>query len=143
MKMFVLFMQVRGKANTCSYSITCSSDTCNQVIDLTDIMVKDVVVAGLADEEIKKEVLGWSGLDDKNLAGTVTFIEAKEMAHDALATKPINAGLSSYKAKTKQDSKPKSKVLCKECRVEMDKYVWNKRHGKMIEYSLCLSCWKK
>ena len=122
------YAKVRGKANTCSYSITCSSDTCNQVIDFTDIMVKDVVVAGLADEEIK-EVLEWSDLDDNNLAGTVTFIEAKEMAREALATKPINAGLSSYKAKTKQDSKPKSKVLCKECRVEMDKYVWNKRQG--------------
>ena len=83
------YAKVRGKVNTCSYSITCSSDICNQVIDFTDIMVEDVVVAGLADEETKKEVLGWSDLDN-NLAGTVTFIEAKEMARDALATIPIN-----------------------------------------------------
>ena len=32
---------------------------------------------------------------------------------------------------------------CNGCSVEMEKYSWSKRHGKMIEHSLCLPCWKK
>ena len=33
-------------------------DGCNQVIDFTDIILKDVMVTGLAYEGIHKEVLG-------------------------------------------------------------------------------------
>ena len=52
--------------------------------DFTDIIVKDVLVAGLVDEDIKKDVLGWSELDTKDVNETVAFIESKEMARDAL-----------------------------------------------------------
>ena len=43
------YAKVRGKAATCSYSVDCSSGTCTQVIDFTNIMVKDVIIAGLVD----------------------------------------------------------------------------------------------
>ena len=136
------YAKVKGKAATCSYTIKCTSDTCNRIIDFTDTMVKDVVIANLADEDIKKDVLGWSELDDSNLDDTIKFIEAKEMARDALSRPPTNAGLSNYK-KGKQVPKQKVKVLCNDCKVEIDKYVWNKRMNKMIECSLCLQCWRK
>ena len=58
---------MKGKAATCSYSIVCSGEGCTQANDFTDIMVKDVVISGLADEDVKKEVLGWSDLDNKTL----------------------------------------------------------------------------
>jgi hypothetical protein len=48
-------------------------------------MVKDVVISGLVDEEIKKEVLGWSDLDEKSIEETIT------------SKAPIAAGVSSYK----------------------------------------------
>ena len=91
------FAKLKGKAATCSYFIACSSGTCTQVIDFTDIMVKDVFIAGLVDDEIKKEVLGWAELDNESADATVRFIEAKEMARNALNKQPINAGLSAYK----------------------------------------------
>ena len=91
------YAKVKGKAATCSYSVVCSSGACAQINDFTDVMVKDVVISGLVDEDIKKEVLGWSDLDDKTLEETITFIEAKEMARDALSKGPIAAGLSTYK----------------------------------------------
>ena len=47
--------------------------------DYTDTIVKDVLVAGLADKCIKNEVLGWSNLDTKTVNETITFIESKEM----------------------------------------------------------------
>ena len=45
--------RLKGKASTCSYTCTCPKDGCNQVIDFTDIILKDVTVPGLADEDGK------------------------------------------------------------------------------------------
>ena len=112
------------------------------MIDFTDVMVKDVVVAGLVDEEVKKDVLGWSDLDDKSLEETITFIEAKEMARDALNKGQITAGISTYK-KGKSDAKAVTKAQCKSCKVEIEKLIWSRRQKKMVECALCLPCWKK
>ena len=49
-------VRLKGKASTCSYTCTCPKDGCNQVIDFTNIVLKDVMVTGLADEDIRKEV---------------------------------------------------------------------------------------
>ena len=136
------YARVKGKAATCSYSVICSSGTCTQVIDFTDVMVKDVVIAGLVDEEVKKDVLGWTDLDNKSLQETITFIKAKEMARDALKKGPIAAGLSSFK-KGKIEAKPVARIPCKSCKIEIVKLVWNKRQNKMIECSLCMPCWRK
>ena len=40
------------------------------------------MVTGLADEDIRKEVLGWESLEKKNVNETIGFIEAKYMARD-------------------------------------------------------------
>ena len=137
------YAKVRGKAATCSYSIACSGHGCTQVNDFTDIMVKDVVISGLADEDVKKDVLGWSDLDNKTLDETITFIEAKEMARDAMSKGPIAAGLSTYK-KSKAESAAKSpKSSCKSCKTEIDKFVWSRRQKRTVECTLCHPCWKK
>ena len=108
------YTKVKGKAATCSFPIVCSSGTCTQVNDFTNVMVKDVI-SGLVDEEIKKELLGWTDLDEKSLEETITFIEAKEMARDALSKGPIAAGLSTYK-KSQAEAKLTTKVPCKSCK---------------------------
>ena len=136
------YAKVKGKAATCSYFTECSSGSCTQVIDFTDIMVKDVVVAGLVDEEVKKDVLGWSDLDNKTIEETISFIEAKEMARDALNKGQIAAGISTYK-KGKSDTKAVSKGQCKSCKVEIEKLVWSRRQKKMVECTLCMPCWRK
>ena len=136
------YAKVKGKATTCSYSIDCSSATCTQVIDFTNIMVKDVIISGLVDEDVKKDVLGWPDLDTKSLEDTITFIEAKEMARDALGKGSIAAGLSSYK-KGKADTKTTTKIQCRSCKSEIEKFAWSKRQKKMTERSQCYPCWKK
>ena len=42
------------------------------------------MISGLVDDEVRREVLGWHDLDEKTADETVTFVEAKEMARDAL-----------------------------------------------------------
>ena len=133
------YAKVKGKASTCAYAIKCTDPDCAQLIDFTDVIVKDVVISGLVDDEVKKEVLGWSDLDKKSLEETVAFVEAKEMARDAL-----NRGTAAIQSNYKKAGSGKSpKVNCKLCKAEIDKFVWCKRQNKNVECSLCLPCWKK
>ena len=57
------------------------------------------MIAGIADNEVKREVLGWHELDDRSIQEMVTFFESKEMARDALNKHSTStaATISSYK----------------------------------------------
>ena len=68
------------KATTCSYCCICPNDGCDQIIEFTNIIVKDVLITGLADDDMRKEVLGWGSLDEKEINETIGSIVAKEMA---------------------------------------------------------------
>ena len=134
---------VNGKAATCAYSKTCTGHTCTQEVDFTDVIVKDVMVTGLADDDIKKEVLGWTELDHKGVLDTVAFIEGKEMARDSLDQRSTtSAAISSYKVAQKLPTKP-ARTRCDSCHIDMERHFWSRRQGKMIERSLCLTCWQK
>ena len=128
------YARISGKAATCAYFIDCPSTTCNQQVNFTDIIAKDVLISGLIDDEIRKDVLGWSELDNKTLKDTITFIESKEMARDALSKQSISASISTSTS---------TKTKCKNCKIEIGKQVWNKRQRKMITVTHCLSCWRK
>ena len=47
--------RVRGKAETCSYTTKCS---CNSTVNFTDIIVRDVLIAGISDLDIRRDILG-------------------------------------------------------------------------------------
>ena len=44
------------------------------------MVIKDILIAGISDSEISKELLGWSELDNKSDKEVVCFVEEKEMA---------------------------------------------------------------
>ena len=91
------YAKLEGKAATCMYATKCPIPTCGAAVEFTDIIVKDLMIAGLVDEDIKKEVLVWAPLDEKDVDATVTLIEAKEMARDALNRPLSHSAVSSYK----------------------------------------------
>ena len=100
--------RVRGKADICSYTAKCS---CTLDVNFTDVIVKDVLVAGLSDEDIRREVLGWSDLDTASIAQTIKFIEGKEMARDAMVSGAAKVGaMSSFKKNNKSDNKSDKKT---------------------------------
>lgn len=75
------FANINGKAVTCSCSLECSSATCTNQVDFTDVRdVKDSLINGLSGGDIKKDVLGWADLDNKTVHETVAFVEAREIA---------------------------------------------------------------
>ena len=91
--------RLKGKASRCSYTCSCPKDCCNQVIGFLDIILKDVMVTGLADEDIHNEVLRWGSLDEKDVNETVAigFIESNEMECNAMTQPATTASVSSYK----------------------------------------------
>ena len=92
------YAKIKGKADTCRYTKSCPNG-CNGEVDYTSEVIKDVLIAGLADQDIRKEVLGWYNLDSSAVAQTVTFIEQKEMARNALSydSSSTSAIKSAYK----------------------------------------------
>ena len=69
--------RVRGKAETCDYKCKC---VCTKDVDFTDHIIRDVIIAGVADIDIRREVLGTDNLLQKSVNDVVSLIEQKEMA---------------------------------------------------------------
>ena len=73
--------RVRGKADTCAFTIDC---TCGLKINYTDHMIRDTLLNGIADDEIRREILGGRRLLTRALNEIVALVEAKEMARNAV-----------------------------------------------------------
>ena len=88
------------------------------VIDYTDDKVKYVVISGIVDDDIKKDVLSYSDLDNKTLNDTISLIDCKEMAVRAMSAK-INdltlAAATGYKQSSSMQEKLSMKTSCRNC----------------------------
>jgi len=141
--------KVKDKAQVRSFTKTCTGPQCNQQADFTDDIVKYVVVSGVADEDIKKDVLGHADLDTRSLNATISLIENKEMtarAMSSVATGDFNVAL--HQQETQQNGTPKdtdtkfqTKTNCKTCNKMILKFKL--RRGKIREFTHCINCWKK
>ena len=79
-------------------------------VDYSTAVVKDVLLNGIADADIKRKILGDAALASKTVQEVVTIVEAKEAARDAVATGRAaqTAASSTYKnnARSKAPSVP-------------------------------------
>ena len=140
------FAKVKGKADTCGYTVPCPD--CNTKVDYTSHQIKDVLLVGLSDLDIQRDVLGWPGLDDKTVSETVTFIESKEMARNALRGDSLTGAINSAyrKLQKKQDqpdaSKDKQMGKCPVCGKDYHLYVYSKYSKRWNEqpFATCFSC---
>ena len=139
--------KIKGKAQVCVLSKQCTNANCNQVVDYSEDIVKYVLISGIADEEIKKDVLGHENLDSKTLNETISIIENKEMAVRAMnATVSVDSAMAvhndAYK-RSNQNPDPKLtiKVQCKTCPRQIFKFKLRK--GNYKQFSHCVQCWRK
>ena len=68
--------RVRGKAETCDYNTSCE---CGKNVDYTDHIIRDVLLNGIYDAEIRREILGVSGILEKPVNDVIALVESKEM----------------------------------------------------------------
>ena len=73
--------RVRGKAETCAFTTICE---CGKNVDYTDHVIRDVLLNGTSDPDIRREVLGTTNILQTPVNDVIALVENKEMARNAL-----------------------------------------------------------
>ena len=147
------YANAKAQASTCEYSLKCGQECCKTkpTIDYTASVVKDIIVCGLVDPEIRRDVLELEDLDKKSAIDLVGLVESKETARKAWAARNQGdvAASSTYK---KEGNTPKEdpievkltlKAKCSVCDVKIFQFVRN-RFGRVnkVPFSKCAKCHK-
>ena len=137
---------VQGKAQMCGFSVkfTCECNKTSKV-DYTDEVIKDVLLAGIADEVVQTGVYDVEDIEDKSVNEIVALIERKERARKNHHQSGVSA-ISSFKrsqnqVSTGQSKKPQQqsqKIPCPKCKRPYRRF--NGRNMKPFEY--CIECYR-
>lgn len=147
------YANVKAQASVCKFAIKCPHQCCKDAseVDYTPMVIKDILISGIADNEIRKDVLEWPELDSKSDKDIVGFVEGKETAKSAWSgSQPTGvAGLSSYKkAPNQEDGDLKQKLSlkskCLKCKVPISLYVrYRTGRTNKTPFKLCYKCHKE
>ena len=136
-----------GKARNCKLTVRCPH---NSDVDYSEEMVKQVVLAGMYDDEIKCKVLSTAGIDEKSLNDTIAIIETEEMASrsmTAVNTTPSQIGATSFKKQIlPSDKRLHMKGKCATCSSDFLKHRVKRETGKedvLLTDRFCKPCWQK
>lgn len=98
--------RVKGKAETCGFntSVTCQ---CGESVSVnyTQETIRDVLLAGISDLDIRREALSTSNIQQKSVNDIISFVEGREMARNATPSSSIS-GFSSFKRLNNTANKP-------------------------------------
>ena len=141
------YAKIKGKADTCAYTKSCPHG-CNGQVDYTSEVIKDVLISGLADQDIRKDVLGWQDLDSRTATQTVTFVESKEMARNALShdssssTSAINSAYRKMKQEPPEEGKEKQMGKCPKCNKQypLYKFFQSTKRWNPTPFTTCFDC---
>ena len=140
--------RVRAKAETCDFKfeVHCSCEAAVNA-DYTEEIIKDVMLAGIGDIEIQREVLGIPDIHKRTVNDIITVIESKEMGRNAASTSSrAVAGVSAFKQQKQlksQNDFHEQQAKCKSCNKlfkpfrKHPKYGWNSK-----PYKQCIDCWR-
>ena len=67
---------VRGKAETCAYSVQCACPV-PTVVDFTEIVARNLLIAGIVDMDIRREILGTDTILERTVNDVITLVEGK------------------------------------------------------------------
>ena len=66
--------RVRGKAETCGFTTKCK---CGHDAEYTEEVIRDVLLAGIADVDIRRDALSMPGILDKTTNDVIAIIETR------------------------------------------------------------------
>ena len=152
--------RVRGKAETCDFVIPVKCQ-CDQQLsaDYTEDAIRDVLLAGISDSDIRREALSTEGLQRTGINNIVSFVEGREMASKAVfpqskgvfsvSDQPSSVtALSSFKRRS-EDTIPNSEEVdrtraatCPGCGKRYALYKRNRNGWNRRPYKNCLECWR-
>ena len=150
--------RVRGKAETCEYetSVVCQCTTVNSV-NFTDHIMRDVLLAGIYDADIRREMYGIDKILEQSINDVIATVEKKEMARDAhsaasassmssmkLQRKRNQAGTASgqqHLQKTQEVDKSKQ-GNCPHCKKEFALYREGRFGWNSKPFDMCRFCFR-
>ena len=130
--------RVRGKAKTCAYITTC---TCLRKVDFIDSIIRDVLMGGIADLDIRREVLGTCAVND-----VISLVESKDMARNALPSSASD--ISSFKlgrpasAAQPHPSDRSQTALCPYCKQTFALFSEGARGWNTLPHRQCIKCYR-
>ena len=147
------YANVRAAAATCQYNEKCPHTCCatQEAVDYTSMVVKDILIAGIDDMEIRRDILSLSNLDSTSDKDILRFVEEKEIARNACPVNLSTASISSYnKSKRRPDTDPnlKKQLTMKgyyaTCNIEINLFK-TYRSGKLNKepFKTCAACFKE
>ena len=143
-------LRVKGKAITCKFKIKCPHNhtaSTNQVyVDYTDEMIRHVILNGLYDDDIKRDIFSEANLDSMLVNDLVSVIEGKELARDATQL-PNASSISQFRKKQKEDAKMhdhdrEGKCAMCNCSIKLYRKLRSGKYNKK-PFTHCVECWKK
>ena len=94
--------RVSSKAETCNFT-TVSENDCGKsnVTSYTVEAIKDVMLAGVGDDDIRREVLSTEDILSRSSFDIISFIESKEMGRHATENSRTISAVSSFQRQKK------------------------------------------
>ena len=137
--------RVRGKAETCSYHLKCS---CNNTVDYTDEIIRDVLVAGISDTDIRREIMGTDKILEMPINSVVSLVEGKEMARNAMPMS--SASISLFRRQktpaitsSHQHRKKTEAIPCRQCGAAYHLFSENRRGTLNSKpHQMCIECYR-
>ena len=80
--------RARGKAETCEVSAKCE---CTKTVNYSDHMIRDVLLNGISDLDIRCEVLGVPEILSRTVIDVIGLVEGKEMALKAVPSSNLSS----------------------------------------------------
>lgn len=144
--------RVRGKAETCDFLSKCE---CGKNVDYTPHMSRDVLLNGIADPDIRREVLGITEILKKPVNDVISLVESKEKARNALPSSSVSA-MSSFRRQQKLQpvtatatsppapppSERSKEAVCPDCQQKYKIYSEGARGWNSKPHQVCITCYR-
>ena len=146
--------RVRGKADTCAFTIDC---TCGLKINYTDHMIRDTLLNGIADDEIRREILGGADILTRAVNEIVALVESKEMARNAVPPTEVTSVSAVRRLHDADHRACRNATSCREshnlpdrskqsrcplCQHLFQLYKKGPRGWNTKPYTLCIECYR-
>ena len=138
--------RVRGKAETCAFS---TKYECGKNVDYTDHVIRDVLLNGISDPDIRREVLGTQNVLQTPVNDVIALVENKRMAGNALPSSTRSA-VSSFKRQQEAPKEPPSatpsradqakQAACPHCKNLFKIFTEGTRGWNTKPHTVCLNC---
>ena len=152
--------RVQGKAEVCEFMTTyhgkctgCNADY-SGLTYYTNEMIRDVLLDGIADVDIRREAQSVEGMLNKSINEIIGFVESRETARNANQPSGL-AAVSNYRRQEKRvtpapkrnpspSAADKAKTAnCPDCNAQFHLFTNKSRGWNKNPHERCQECWKR